>query len=163
MEALRSVMRLLRLIYKSWWAVFMLCCLVMGCVHAVLPAFVRIVPCPCLVLLLCIPSVLLWLPVCHCLLPVSSPLCFLVPAMCSSVYPCLVLLFCVPVSPPLTCSQLLVLLIPLFSSLCLVILFTLLYLNPCLPLCLYRSLSHLMCCMVCAHVLCFWVCAWLLS
>src|SRR4029434_7024383 len=39
---------------------------------------------------------------------VSSPLCFLVPAMCSSVYPCLVLLFCVPVSPPLTCSPLLV-------------------------------------------------------
>ena len=84
---------------------------------------------------------LMLLLVCHRLLPVSSPLCLIVPAICSSVYPCLVFLFCVPVSPPLTCSQLLVLLIPLFSSLCLVILFTLLYLNPCLPLCLCRSLS----------------------
>src|SRR4029434_10104722 len=28
------------------------------------------------------------LPVCHCLLPVSSPLCFLVPAMCFPVFVC---------------------------------------------------------------------------
>ena len=59
---------------------------------------------------------LILLPVCHCLLPVSSPLCFLVLAMCSSVYPCLVLLFCVPVSPPLICSQLLVCLLSCFVS-----------------------------------------------
>ena len=82
---------------------------------------------------------LILLPVCHCLLPVSSPLCFLVPAMCSSVYSCLVfLLFCVPVSPPpshlfpiislfvsLICFSC-ILLIPLVKFTCLVICFPLL-------------------------------------
>ena len=57
------------------------------------------------------------LSVCHCFLPVSSPLCVLVPAMCFPVFvmpcafPCLFIyakcfLVVVPVSPPLTCSQL---------------------------------------------------------
>ena len=71
-----------------------------------------------------------------------SGLCFLVPAMCSSVYPCIVFLFFVPVSPPLTCSQLLVLLIPLFSSPVSCYLVYPLVFKPCLPLCL--------CCILCA-------------